>query len=119
VVGWIHATTPLTEVSSDELAWSTHSGTYDVPAGVQLVRFSVSPSAASNGDIDSSNLLDDVKLCGEVVPVPEPAGAAAPIACVVWLIALAWHRRVRRIQANASVWWKAKPGRYPDCRIAR
>ena len=43
--------------------WVTHRGSYTVPTGVTQVMFSVSPFTAANGDIDSSNLLDDVKLC--------------------------------------------------------
>ncbi len=40
-----------------------HTGTYVVPQGVNQVVLTVTPLSASNGDIDSSNLLDDVKLC--------------------------------------------------------
>ena len=58
-------------VDQDDLAivftpnqfWVTHHGSYTVPAGVSQIVFTVSPHTAANGDIDSSNLLDDVKLC--------------------------------------------------------
>ena len=43
--------------------WVTHSGSYTVPTEVTEVLFTLTPLTAANGDIDSSNLLDDVKLC--------------------------------------------------------
>jgi hypothetical protein len=47
---------------SDKTAWETHRGEYKVPAGIRKIVFTITPYKASNGDIDSSHFLDDVKL---------------------------------------------------------
>ena len=82
---------PIAEVSSPALAWTTHHGTYVVPEGVGLLVLTISPTGASDGDIDSSNLLDHVRLCGNAVPVPEPTGWFLPLLGMGWLVWL--HRR--------------------------
>ncbi|MEO0508636.1 MAG: hypothetical protein AAF065_02110 [Verrucomicrobiota bacterium] len=48
--------------ASDKTAWKTHRGEYKVPAGVHQIVFTITPHTASDGDIDSSHLLDNVKL---------------------------------------------------------
>uniref|UniRef100_UPI0026213BC1 T9SS type A sorting domain-containing protein n=1 Tax=uncultured Maribacter sp. TaxID=431308 RepID=UPI0026213BC1 len=50
-------------VSSPNTQWVSHAGQYQVPAGVSEIQFTITPSGAGDGDIDSSNLLDFVKLC--------------------------------------------------------
>ena len=51
-----------TVISSND-AWVTHTGQYQVPDNVDEIQLTLTPVAASNGDMDSSHLLDDVKLC--------------------------------------------------------
>ncbi|MEM0967583.1 MAG: hypothetical protein AAGJ81_15655 [Verrucomicrobiota bacterium] len=50
------------EFASDKTAWETHRGEYTVPKGVEEIIFTITPFKASNGDIDSSHFLDNVKL---------------------------------------------------------
>ncbi|MEM1157517.1 MAG: hypothetical protein AAF649_05470 [Verrucomicrobiota bacterium] len=50
------------QFSSDNTEWKTHQGEYQVPEGVNTIIFTITPYKASNGDIDSSHFLDDVKL---------------------------------------------------------
>uniref|UniRef100_UPI0024959C21 beta/gamma crystallin-related protein n=1 Tax=Algibacter mikhailovii TaxID=425498 RepID=UPI0024959C21 len=50
-------------VSSPNTAWTNHTGQYEVPDGINEIQFTITPSGAGDGDIDSSNLLDFVKLC--------------------------------------------------------
>ena len=50
-------------VTSPNTEWIRHTGQYQVPAGVTQIQFTIIPSGAANGDIDSSNLLDFVKVC--------------------------------------------------------
>ncbi|WP_299319735.1 beta/gamma crystallin-related protein [uncultured Maribacter sp.] len=54
--------TVIATVSSSQ-SWVVHSGQYQVPNGVSEIQFTITPVQASDGDIDSSNLLDFVKLC--------------------------------------------------------
>ena len=42
--------------------WTTHTGQYTVPSGVMRIEFLLNPAAASDGDTDSSHLLDNVRL---------------------------------------------------------
>ncbi|MEO0471804.1 MAG: discoidin domain-containing protein, partial [Bacteroidota bacterium] len=68
----------LAVVSSPNTEWIRHSGQYTVPTGVTQILFRITPSGAANGDIDSSNLLDDVKLCpaGQVITCATPGNIA-------------------------------------------
>jgi len=50
------------EFASDKTAWKTHRGEYTVPKGVSQIVFTITPYKASDGDIDSSHFLDNVKL---------------------------------------------------------
>jgi len=50
-------------VASSNKGWSTHTGTYVVPNDVSQLQITITPVEASDGDIDSSHLLDNVKLC--------------------------------------------------------
>ena len=50
-------------VSSSNAGWSTHRGQYVVPENISELQITITPVRASDGDIDSSHLLDDVKLC--------------------------------------------------------
>ena len=50
-------------VTSSSGSWNQASGSYQVPFGVSEIQLIITPTTASDGDIDSSNLLDDVKLC--------------------------------------------------------
>ncbi|MGB0744976.1 MAG: hypothetical protein ACPGSB_10680 [Opitutales bacterium] len=50
------------EFASDKTAWKTHRGEYTVPDGVHKIVLTITPYKASNGDIDSSHFLDDVRL---------------------------------------------------------
>jgi len=50
-------------VASHSAGWSTHRGTYTVPAGMTELQLTITPVSASDGDIDSSHFLDNVKLC--------------------------------------------------------
>ncbi|WP_423997340.1 beta/gamma crystallin-related protein [Maribacter sp. IgM3_T14_3] len=54
--------TVIATVSSSQ-SWVVHSGQFQVPNGVNEIQFTITPVQASDGDIDSSNLLDFVKLC--------------------------------------------------------
>nr|WP_136251588.1 hypothetical protein [Ningiella ruwaisensis] len=56
----------LAQLSSDEKAWKVHRGDFSVPEDTKAFTFVITPIEASNGDIDSSNLLDDVKVCYQV-----------------------------------------------------
>jgi len=62
-IGPTDAQTLEATVSSSNTEWVTHIGQYEVPANVTEVQLTITPASASNGDIDSSNLLDDVRLC--------------------------------------------------------
>ncbi|WP_423998889.1 discoidin domain-containing protein [Maribacter sp. IgM3_T14_3] len=55
--------TVLATVSSVDTEWVRHTGQYVVPAGVTEIQLTITPSGASDDDMDSSNLLDFVKLC--------------------------------------------------------
>ncbi|MFS4416950.1 beta/gamma crystallin-related protein [Maribacter sp. 2307ULW6-5] len=55
--------TVLAVATSSNMEWITHSGQYQVPANITEIQFTITPSGASNGDMDSSNLLDFVRLC--------------------------------------------------------
>lgn len=46
----------IANLSSPNTQWITHSGQYEVPAGVSQIQFAITPTGASDGDIDSSNL---------------------------------------------------------------
>ena len=53
----------IATVTTSNKAWVTHTGQYQVPDNVDEIQLTLTPVAASNGDIDSSHLLDDVRLC--------------------------------------------------------
>ena len=55
--------TVIAILSSPRNEWITHTGQYQVPIGVSEIQFTITPLEASDGDIDSSNLLDFVRLC--------------------------------------------------------
>ena len=73
-LGPIGSPSVVATVSSPNTQWITHTGQYQVPGNVSEIQLTLTPVAASNGDIDSSHLLDDVKLClaSTTTPSPEP-----------------------------------------------
>ncbi|MEM7097841.1 MAG: PQQ-dependent sugar dehydrogenase [Pseudomonadota bacterium] len=76
-------TNVLANLQSPQGSWTIHSGRYLVPDGVTSVQIAVRPETASDGDIDSSNLLDDVKLCpGDVPPPPPPPSGQCGISSI-------------------------------------
>ena len=60
LMGPVGAATVQDVVTSPSTAWATHTGTYTVPPGVSSLEIIITPSDASDGDIDSSNFLDNV-----------------------------------------------------------
>ena len=76
--GAVGSPTVIATVSSPNTQWVTHTGQYQVPGNVSEIQLSLTPVSASNGDIDSSHLLDDVKLCAANLPEPEPEPEPEP-----------------------------------------
>ncbi|REL26361.1 DUF1929 domain-containing protein [Thalassotalea euphylliae] len=62
-IGPIGQQTIFNNLASGNNNWVEHSGTYNVPVGVSQIQLSITPESAANGDIDSSNLLDNIRLC--------------------------------------------------------
>ena len=61
--GAVDNQTVVATVSAPAGQWTRHTGQFQVPNGVTQLLFTITPTEASNGDIDSSHLLDFVKLC--------------------------------------------------------
>ena len=62
-IGPIGNLATVSVVTSPNTAWIRHAGQYTVPSGVTQIQISIIPTGAANGDTDSSNLLDNVKVC--------------------------------------------------------
>ena len=77
-IGPVGAVEVIATIRSPNTGWVTHRGDYQVPDSVSEIQFVISPLTASNGDIDSSNLLDDVKLCGLANPGDGSPGPVDP-----------------------------------------
>ncbi|WP_395344451.1 hypothetical protein PN836_006710 [Ningiella sp. W23] len=53
----------IAQVSTGKSGWQVHRGSFSPPKNETKLHVRITPLVASNGDIDSSNFLDDVKLC--------------------------------------------------------
>ncbi|MCC3376309.1 DUF11 domain-containing protein [Cohnella sp. REN36] len=69
-------TSIIQQMSDDNKAWGTYSGTYTVPAGQTMTRFGFEAVSTSTGSIGHGNHLDDVFLgtepCGMVTKSVSP-----------------------------------------------
>ncbi|MGG4340484.1 Ig-like domain-containing protein [Paenibacillus lautus] len=70
-------TSIIQQMSDDNTAWGTYTGSYTVPAGQTMTRFGFEAVSTSNGSIGHGNHLDDIFLgtgpCGIVTKSVDPS----------------------------------------------